>query len=181
MGDEQKLVVISCDPGVTVGWAIHKVPVDRLLAKGLVGTLRYTQYDAGQYRMGNTSENVDRFLDMARLAFEEVADEEDLFAIAAESFQLRMLSSDPELLEPVRFNAVLADRLRGSETPVAWQTPSDAKTAINDARLALWGVAQKTRGKVHGRDAQRHGLLYCKRFISHEHVRRQAGWGGEAA
>lgn len=170
------LVVVSGDPGVTTGWAIQKVPTRCLLERGLVGSARHIQWNSGQFRAGNTSESVDRFLDLARLAYERVAKEDDLVVLAVEGFTLRMLSMDPELLEPVRFNAVLTDRLRGKEGVVLeWQTPSDALTTMTDARLALWGLLLK-RDPAHARDARRHGLLYLRRWASNEEVRKRSGY-----
>lgn len=172
------IVVVSADPGVTVGWAVHRVPAKLLAERGLVGSAREIKYSSGQYRNGSTSGNVDRWLDIARLAYEEVAREDDLFVMAVESFTLRMLSMDPELLEPVRFNAVLSDRLRGKGgVAVEWQQPADALGQITDARLGLWGLLEKKDGR-HARDARRHGLFYLRRWASDARVRERSGWDG---
>lgn len=172
------LVVVSFDPGVTTGWAIHRIPALRLLNEGLVACAGVLQCSVGQINGGSTSDNVDRFLEIARATYERVAKEEDVFVIAGESFTLRMLSMDPTLVEPVRFNAVIEDRLRGTGQGVDWQTPSDALQTINDARLALWGLIDASKHVPdHGRDAQRHGLYYARRWCADIKVRERSGWG----
>lgn len=171
------LVVVSCDPGVNVGAAIHRVPANLLMRRGLVGSVSRLETKVLQWRNSSTTYNVDRFLAVARGAYEQLADEDDYYALAVEGFTLRMLSSDPSLLEPVRFNAVLDDRLKGTGQHVEYQTPSDAKTAITDQRLALWGLIDHSKGMGnHGRDAQRHGLLYLRRWASDVTVRMRSGW-----
>lgn len=168
------LVVVSWDPGETTGWAIHRVSAKLLLEEGQVGSVSRMKWNSGQFNEGSTSRNVDRFLDVARVAFQEVAREEDVFALVGESFTLRMLSMDPSLLEPVRFNAVVSDRLRGKDMFIDWQTPSDALKTITDQRLMLWGLYRP--GSEHARDAQRHGLLFLRRFYSDPSVRARLGW-----
>lgn len=145
------------------------------MSRGLVGAARFVQWNSGQFRGGSTSKSVDRFLDIARLAYEQVAGDDDLFSLVVENFTLRMLSMDPELLEPVRFNAVLEDRLRGKPMVVEWQSPSDALSQIKDSQLGLWGLLTK-KDPEHARDARRHGLLYLRRFASNAAVRKRAGW-----
>ena len=177
-----RLVVVSGDPGEFCGYGISSFDCKLLLKEGLVGGLRSLRGAYGQFRLGSTTANVDRHLEIARYAFENLCDEDDLFVLVQESFQLRMLSSEPSLLEPVRFNAVLVDRLAGVEEdarPVLeWQTPSDAKSSINDARLNLWGQSERTRGKDHAKDAQRHGYYYARRWASDGAVRYRSGWDG---
>lgn len=172
-----RLVVVSADPGIITGWAVHRLPARCLAQEGLVPSLRYTEASVGQFRMGNTSANVDAFLKVARTAYEEITDEDDYFAVVTESFILTQFSMDPEMLEPVRFNAVLADRLRGTGQGLEQQSPSEVTTTINNARLALWGQLDRSSAvPVHGRDAQRHGLYYARRFVTDSRVRDRLGW-----
>lgn len=174
------VVVVSFDPGVATGWAIHRVPAVELIELGLVGCMRWVRGKAGQFREGSTSANVDRALDYARLAYENLAGAGDVFAVVTEGFTLRMMSMDPELLEPVRFNAVLDDRLRGTGVWAEVQSSSDAMTAVTDARLSLWGqLLVANGGMVHGRDAQRHGLLWLRRFSSDKRLRLRYRWSDE--
>lgn len=173
------LVVVWADPGDTTGWSIHRVPIDLLLREGQVGALRQTRWSSGQFRPGSTSASVDQFLDLARAAYERISEEDDVFVIGSESFTLRMLSTEPSLLEPVRFNAVLDDRLRGTGWWAERQSPSDAKQTITDARLRLWGIHKP--GAVHATDAQRHGLLFLRRYASQPKLRARYDQGGEGA
>jgi hypothetical protein len=85
-----------------------------------------------------------------------------------------MFSTDRSLLEPVRFNAVLLDRLRESGQRVEMQNASDAMNEITDQRLMLWGLYKPGAG--HGRDAQRHGLLYLRKWAKSAKVRERSGW-----
>jgi len=173
-GRDVNLVVVTWDPGETTGWAIHRVSAKVLLEEGQVGSVSHMKWASGQFNEGSTSGNVDRLLDLARTAYQEIAIDGDLFAMVGESFHLRLMSAEASLLEPVRFNAVISDRLRGKGTFVDWQTPSDAMRTINDQRLRLWGLYRP--GMVHARDAQRHGLLFFRRFYSDPEVRSRLGW-----
>lgn len=168
------LVVVWADPGVTTGWAVVKVPVEALLARGQVGSVSEMRYRVGQFRSEGTSEAVSSYLNLARAAWERLADEEDLFVIGCEGFILRMQSTDPALLEPVRFLAVLRDRLRESGQGVEVQMPSEMKNVITEQRMRLWGLWEG--GVQHGRDAFGHALLFLRRFASQEEVRKRVGW-----
>lgn len=169
----RSLVVVWADPGVATGWSLHKVPGKMLLAHGQVGSMSAVRWSTGQFRTTNTSESVDQYLTLCRAVFERVCQEDDVFVVGTEGFTLMMQSTDSALLEPVRFNAVLEDRLRGTGQRVEYQNPGD-KDVITDQRLMLWDVYKPGAG--HARDAQRHGLLYLRRWASHAHVRDRSGW-----
>lgn len=168
------LVVIWADPGVTTGWSVHRVPIRMLLDRGQVATLPVTWWRIGQFRSTDTSGAVDSYLDLCRGVWEK-AGEEDVVVIGCEGFRLRVLSTEESLLEPVRFLAVLRDRLRGSGVGVEVQQPGE-RDIITDARLRLWGLW--TPGMDHGRDAQKHGLAFLRKFSSYVEVRRRVGWYG---
>lgn len=170
------LVTVWADPGDTTGWSIHRVPIELLLREGQVGAMRQVRWSSGQFRPGTTSESVDQFLDLCRAAYERLCDDEDIFVMGSEGFILRMLSTEPSLLEPVRFNAVLDDRLRGTGSWAERQMPSEAMNTITDQRLKLWGVYKPGAG--HARDAQRHGLLFLRRFAASLKLRQRYGWEG---
>lgn len=167
------LVVVWADPGVTTGWSLHRVPGKLLLAHGQVGSMNAVRWSTGQFSASNTSESVDQYLGLCRAVYERVCGEEDVFVIGSERFTLMMQSTDAALLEPVRFNAVLEDRLRGTGQRVEYQGASD-KDVITDQRLMLWDAYKPGAG--HARDAQRHGLLYLRRWATHSHVRARSGW-----
>lgn len=169
----KRLVVVWADPGVTTGWSLHSTPIDLLVREGQVGALRETTWKTGQFRFDNTSDSVDAYLRLCRKVYEEVADDEDVFVMGAEGFTLMMLSTDHALLEPVRFNAVLLDRLRGTGQGVEFQQPTE-RLVITDQRLKLWGVYKP--GAEHARDAQRHGLVFMRRFASQPKLRARLGW-----
>lgn len=171
------LVVVWADPGDTTGWSIHRAPIGLLLREGQVGAMRQVKWQIGQFKPGNTSSSVDQYLDLCRAAYERLCDEEDIFVIGREGFILMMQSTEPSLLEPVRFNAVLDDRLRGTGVWAETQMPSAAKNTITDQRLKLWGVYKP--GAEHARDAQRHGLLFLRRFATDKRLREKHGWKAE--
>lgn len=152
---------------------MHSTPIDLLLREGQVGAIRETRWRTGQFRFEDTSSSVDAYLGIARKVYEDVADDEDVFVMGVEGFTLMMLSTDHALLEPVRFNAVLEDRLRGTGTRVEYQQPSE-RSVITDQRLKLWGLYKP--GAEHARDAQRHGLVFMRRFASQPKLRARLGW-----
>jgi hypothetical protein len=166
------LVVVWADPGVTTGWCVLRVPIKRLLELGQVGCVPFLWWRIGQYRSPDTSSAVDTFLGLAREVWAR-SEEGDLVVVGCEGFSLEMLSRDVALREPVRFLAVLRDRLRGTGVGVEVQMPGE-RTVITDARLQLWGLHQP--GLEHGRDAERHGLVFLRRFASQEALRKRLGW-----
>jgi hypothetical protein len=178
----RRLVVCWFDPGITTGWAVVRVPIKQLLLLGQVGAVSYMQVSTGQFRGDTTSERVDNALAVTRKAYEELADEEDVMVVGHEGFTLRMLSADPELLEPVRWLAVWDDRFAPPRPefplPVERQDPS-MMAVIGDDRLRLWGLWQS--GREHGRAALKHALVYCRRFSDQKVVRMRAGYEEEDA
>jgi hypothetical protein len=88
-------------------------------------------------------------------------DEAPGLAVGVESFTLQQLNMDKDLLSPVRIRAML-DFHFALDGRVLWaQSPSEAKTAITDARLRLWGLYES--GPDHIRDAMKHCLLWAKK------------------
>lgn len=170
------LVVVWADPGITTGWCVLRVPIRALLSLGQVGSVRFMWWKVGQFRSGSTSEAVDSYLALCRAAWER-AGEEDIVVIGCEGFSLQMLSTDVALLEPVRFLAVLLDRMRaaGGEASVEVQMPGE-RTVISDDRLRLWGLWVPALG--HGRDALRHAVVFLRRFAGQEKLRKRVGWDG---
>lgn len=170
------LVVVWADPGVTTGWCVLRVPIAKLLSEGQVGSRRWLWWKVGQYRSADTSSAVDSYLALCRAAWEKAGDE-DVVAIGCEGFSLGMQSRDPALLEPVRFLAVLTDRLRGAGSGVMAevQMPGE-RSVITDARLRLWDLW--VPGPDHQRDALKHGLVFQRRFAGQEKLRKRLGWDG---
>jgi hypothetical protein len=167
------LVVVWADPGRMTGWSVHRVPIWDLMERGQVGSTAVTWSRLGQFGATSTSDAVDSYLGLCRAAWEK-AGEEDVVVIGCEGFTLMMNSKDHWLLEPVRFLSVLQDRLRETEVRVEVQGATDAKTTITDNRLKTWGLY--VPGSDHARDAQRHGLLYLRRFSTQKATRLRAGW-----
>lgn len=166
------LVVVWADPGVNTGWSVHRVNIEELLAVGQVGSTRRMWHRVGQYRSASTSVAVDSYLNLCRAVWERAGDE-DVVVLGCEGFTLMMNSTDPALLEPVRFLAVLRDRLRGTGVGVEVQGASEAIKTITDVRLKTWGLYKP--GTEHGRDAQRHGLLFLRRYASQPELRLRVG------
>lgn len=167
------LVVVSFDPGVATGWSIIRVPAELLVALGMVQSIRHMKSRCGEFVGGSVSASVDRALELCRQTYDKLCEPGDGFAIVTEGFTLRMMSMDPSLLEPVRFNAILHDRLRGTGMGAVEQSPSDAKKSVSDERLKLWGLWRP--GPDHMRDGLRHGLLFCRRYASIPAVREMVG------
>lgn len=162
------LVVVWADPGKATGWSVHRVNIQELLRLGQVGCVSRLWWRVGQFVSSSTSASVDSYLNLCRAVWEK-ADEEDVVVIGCEGFTLRMNSTDYWLLEPVRFMSVLKDRLRESGVGVEEQQPGDALKTITNVRLRTWGLYQS--GSEHGRDAQRHGLLFLRRYASQPALR----------
>lgn len=172
--DGPALVVVWADPGITTGWCVLRVPIVVLLELGQVGATRWLWWKVGQFKYAATGASVDSYLSLCRAAWEK-AEECDIVVLGCEGFSLGMLSRDVSLLEPVRFLAVLVDRLRGTGVGVEVQMPGE-RSVITDARLRLWDLW--VPGPDHPRDALKHALVFLRRFASQEKLRKRLGWDG---
>lgn len=177
------LVVVSFDPGQTTGWAVHRLDLDSLVGSGFVNTIyRETSgFCLGQI-VGDGSDDsemdmAEEMVDITRAAY-TLGDYSsgDLFAIVMEDFILRRSESDRTLLAPVRVFSRYEMCLRqvtragGITLPYFKQSASDAKNVVTDARLLRWQVY--VSGMVHARDAQRHGILFCRKVASNAALQR---------
>lgn len=196
----KNLVVFAVDPGVTTGWSALKVPVARLRGTGATRTLPWCRWRHGEIQRSGTlgtghmaqaiedSRHASHILTQAGRIYKEMVyepDEEGLyngwesdeFVFVLESFSLRMLSMDTNLLAPVRVLDRLLDRmwLQGSQLPVFFQTPSDAKNSCSDTRLRRWNMYDKGSGP-HARDADRHAILFLRRFSDSRDLQEGLGF-----
>jgi hypothetical protein len=110
------------------------------------------------------------------------------FVFVMEGFDLRMVSMDPALLAPVRVASIFMDRLVMNEgggmtssvfddrlPPTLFQKVADAKGTITNDRMKRWGMYDPSSGE-HARDADRHGILFLRKFASEVRLRK-ALWG----
>lgn len=197
-GSGRNLVIFAVDPGITSGWSALKVPVARLGALGVTRTLARCRWRHGQIlrsgvgvgRMAEAvsdSRHVTLILEQARAVYEEFVFvpseddpedwEEDSFVFVVESFSLRMMSMDTNLLAPVRVTSMLLDRMwaRESDLPVFFQNPADAKRTVTDQRLRTWAMYDSGSGP-HARDADRHAILFLRRFAESQGIRSSLGF-----
>lgn len=176
------VVVCSYDPGETTGWCVWRAPVATLIGQGTRRTLARSKWALGQIRASEAalragegdSDMVDKMLEIGRWAYEEFVHEDDEFVFVYEGFKLRMMSMDDNLLAPVRVNAIFRDRMRGKGLQLYQQQPGEAKRVITDARLKEWSVYKP--GMQHARDAERHAILFLRKFASTPVLRRRIGF-----
>lgn len=190
------LVVFALDPGATSGWSLLKVPVGRLLGTGTARTLPWCRWRHGQIQRSGVpgtgpvaqavsdSRHVSVILDLARNLHEEFVyegDEEegwpaDVFVFVFESFSLRMMSQDTNLLAPVRVLDRVLDRLWMSEStlPIFHQQPSEAKASVSNTRLKSWGMYDSSSGE-HARDADRHAIYFLRRLSDSRELQSRLG------
>lgn len=137
----------------------------------LFGVAR-TIYDEWVYETPDETEDPEGFA-----TAEEEGWESDVFVWVLERFSLRMLSMDTNLLAPVRVMDRIVDRLFVAESPlpIFFQTPADAKTVVTDQRLRSWGMYDPSSG-VHARDADRHAVLFLRKFAEDGKLRRVLGF-----
>lgn len=200
------LIIFAIDPGYTTGWSALKVPVGLLSGLGVTRTLARCRWRHGQVlRSGagqgtlhqgiSDSAHVNDILSVARTIYDEwffdsneMLDdhsfgyehgwESDVFVIVSESFSLRLLSQDPTLLAPVRVNSLLIDRMVMTDQihRLFFQSPSDAKNVVTDARLKSWAMYRDSSGP-HARDADRHAILFLRKFAESRDLREKLGFG----
>jgi hypothetical protein len=171
------LVVVSFDPGVTTGWAVHRLDLDSLKKEGFAATIygSASGFTSGQIN-GDGSDasefrTVDTMMDIVRAGY-VLGDygAGDLFAIVMEDFVLRRSEASRSLLAPVRvfsrfeMSLHLATRDSGLRLPYVKQSAADAKNVVSDMRLRRWNVY--VPGREHARDAQRHGILFARKVAS---------------
>jgi hypothetical protein len=100
------------------------------------------------------------------------------FPLVIESFSLRKMSRDRDLLSPVRVGERIAERVGpaadGMNVALAWQTPSEALGTVTDDRLRRWGLYR--RGSPHARDALRHAVHLLRRARADEALAKE-WWG----
>jgi hypothetical protein len=103
--------------------------------------------------------------------------ESDAFVFVVESFTLRMMSMDDSLLAPRRVLDRFLDRLwvNRSSVPVVHQSPSEAIRTVTDERLRRWGMYDRASGR-HARDADRHAILFIRKFADDPKLREQLGF-----
>lgn len=172
------LVVVSFDPGGTCGWAVHKVGREALEIGGWTfARVGHLSWAYGEFKDRSEAYMVDQMIELTREAWAECDFEGgDVLAAVVESFQLRMFSQDDNLLSPVRVRAMYDYGMRGAGVPIFYQTPADAMRTVTDERLNLWNLWREHPGMTkdeleHRRDAQRHGILFARKYASDRKIR----------
>lgn len=177
---EGRLVVCAFDPGIVTGWAWYDADRYEMCTEGTRIGLKGSETKWGQFDTSKGERyHVDQMVDLTRRCWEwaEVDSETDTFVVTIEDFILRMLSSDRELLAPVRLTARYLDRMEQAGIAI-WTrtTASEAKRTVTDERLRLWNQYSTSSGE-HARDAQRHAILILRKYASELGFRQWAGLG----
>jgi hypothetical protein len=182
--EEPALIVLSFDPGVTTGWAVHRLELHALITSGFSSAIWAPGSGWCSGELAGLTENhvVDEMFALTREAY-ALGDYStarsgggDRFAIAMEDFVPRMLEQKRSFLSPVRvfskYEYALHMRLEalGVRLPYIKQSASDAKNVVSDERLTRWQLY--VPGSPHARDAQRHGVLLARKYASEVAVRR---------
>lgn len=179
---EGLVIVCSFDPGETTGWAVHAVDRELLVVKGFRASLRDSgDYHIGQFKHADENTMADMMAERVRWAWRQFIEDEttDTFVVVTESFRLRMMSRDPALLSPVRITAKFEYAMKGAGLRMYEQEPVDAKRVVTDGRLRDWALYSSAAGE-HARDAQRHGILWLRKYSSTPRLRVGAGYGRKA-
>lgn len=177
---EGRLVVCAFDPGIRTGWAWYDVDRVDMCSLGTRGGLKSSDAEWGVFDTSKGERyHVDQMVAVTRAcwAWAKVDESCDTFIVAIEDFILQMLSSDRELLAPVRLTARYLDRMETSGLAI-WtrHTASEAKRTVTDERLRIWNQYDKSSGD-HARDAQRHAILVLRKYASELGFRQWAGVG----
>lgn len=172
--DVQRLYVVGFDPGVTTGWAVLRLDFERLVAGGFAALALASgggrdpdllAWDSGCFT-GSENGVADQMVGLLRGVWADgVFDQgpdSDVIGVGEESFILRMMNSDPDLLSPVRISAVFGYAARTVPIPRLRQSPSDAKRVVTDDRLHKMNLYRP--GPEHPRDALRHAVLLARKL-----------------
>lgn len=177
---EGRLVVCAFDPGIRTGWAWYDVDRVDMCSLGTRGGLKGADRDWGVFDTSRGERyHVDQMVTLTRACWNwaGVNPERDTFVVTIEDFILQMMSSDRELLAPVRLTARYLDRMETSGLAI-WtrHTASEAKSTVTDQRLKLWNQYESSSGE-HARDAMRHAILVLRKYASDLGFRKWAGVG----
>lgn len=175
------LIVVSFDPGVTTGWAIHRTPIDTLTSQGFSEAVWDARFGWCSGQIGGLDEDdtTDAMIELTRYAYtlgDYSSRVGDRFAIAMEDFVLQILQMDRSLLSPVRVFSKYEYAMKklceasGVVLPYHKASASDAKRIVTDERLSRWNLLKP--GMQHARDAQRHGILLTRKYSSAPSIRR---------
>jgi hypothetical protein len=151
---------IAFDPGGTTGWSVVSVYLEAMRDKSYKILDNVVHRAMGQMT-GPLTRQVSEMLDL-------VAEWESA-KIVMESFILRKLTMDPNMLDPVRviaafeFGLVERRRKRDAQRSIIFQQPSLAMGTMTDDRLKAIGWLEGTVGMPHARDAERHALTWLRR------------------
>jgi hypothetical protein len=192
----EALIVLSFDPGVTTGWALHRLDRSVLLTDGFTEAIWSDRsgWTSGQL-VGSENSIAYQMLDLTRFAYSlgdytpqesglESGGLPDDFMIVMEDFIPRMIEGKRSFLSPVRvfakFELLLEDRLPASlRVPYVKQSASDAKNVVTDQRLVRWNVYRP--GLEHARDAQRHGILAARKYAGSAAFRQWVRTGEQSS
>ena len=170
------LHVIGVDPGKTTGWCRLTVPRASIFGDE-AGAI--TEWDYGEL----TGPEPDQVMQIARLARETQGLDYLIGpAFVVEDFDIEPhnVTTDPELLSPVRIAAMLSFVFHlGSHSSVSLtgdarmilQSRGQAKSTATDDRLKKWGLYAP--GSDHVRDATRHAITAIRRAKTSPELRAQ--------
>jgi len=177
----RRLFCVGFDPGEATGWAVLRLDLDKLVKLGfaelvLRGGPDAVAWSAGEFR---ASENTmaDQMVGLLRGVWMDgefgEGELSDVLAVSVEDFILRMLSTDRNLLSPVRVTAAFNYARREVPIPVTRFSASDAKRVVTDERmkaLNLW-----MEGSDHPRDALRQAILLARNMVEEPFRTRWCG------
>lgn len=177
---EGRLVVCAFDPGIRTGWAWYDADRVEMCTEGTRIGLKGCEREWGTFDTSKGERyHVDQMVAITRAAWAwaEIDEERDTFVVTIEDFILQMMSSDRELLAPVRLTARYLDRMETSGLRI-WTrtTASEAKRTVTDERLKMWNQYDSSEG-THARDAKRHAILVLRKYASELGFRQWAGVG----
>lgn len=180
---DDTLTVVALDPGGVTGWSIMDIRRDAITRqKPLhrnITTWIHGQVDcrgAADDRASIAEAEARGVLDICRMITQWTG-----CAVVIEDFVLRTMSSDRDLLSPVRITAAVEQFLWGNRITPVIQSAAEAKAAATDERLKTWGLYDPTHAHAmrHARDADRHALTFLRKASMHTasgHRLRAAAW-----
>lgn len=180
--------VIALDPGGTTGWSVMQCRPEALSSPEVKILDNITHWAEGQVASESSDVKVESaspkrwearksIIRMAgpQFAFDassECAAVHELIAlidawpgcvVVTEDFILRQMNMARDLLAPVRIMAGLDYLLWKRGMVMYRQQPSEAKGAVTDARLKLWGFYSSSGAQRHARDATRHAITFLRK------------------
>ena len=173
--ENTSVALLAFDPGGITGWSMVTTTIGKIMDPTIQAAQVPTAWWHGQI---DCTARDKKQVFWREAEAEGVAQMERLYedapgvhvGVVIEDFLIRRFDKSRPFLSPVRLSSAFDQLMFDRGVWTDRQMPSDAMTAITDARLKAWDF-YVADGLGHARDADRHMLLFIRRLRSKASLR----------